>query len=172
MKPFAGWAHRTLFHDLAMIAQAHLTQLETIRCGQPEEAATAAHVDLDALWYMLAERPAELTGAPDAVERACAYVLLNLHRKITLEQTAREVAHLSASHFNKLFRESRGEAFGTHVQNLRLRRAEALLRDGLTDIYEIARRVGYSDTSRFGEHFKRKYGCSASTYRDAGPRPL
>lgn len=165
MKPFAGWGHRALFHDLEMIARAHVPQLETILHGDGDAAERAAHVDLDALWYMLAEQPAELTAEPDAIERACAYVLMNLHRKITLAQVAHEVAHLSASHFNKLFRERRGEAFGTYVQNLRLRRAEALLQEGIHDIHEISVRVGYTDTSRFGEHFKRRYGHPPSDYK-------
>jgi len=164
MKPFAGWAHRALFHDLEMIADAHTAQMEAIALGKPAAAERAAHVDLDSLWQMLAEQPADLSDDPDPVERACAYILLNLHRKITLEKIAREVAHLSASHFNKLFRESRGEPLGIHVQNLRLRRAENLLREGEGEINEIAARVGYTDPSRFGEHFKRRYGCPPSEY--------
>ena len=164
MKPFAGWAHRALFHDLEMIADAHTAQLEAIVLGKPAAAERAAHVDLDSLWQMLAEGPADLSDDPDPVERACAYILLNLHRKISLEKVAREVAHLSASHFNKLFRASRGEPLGVHVQNLRLRRAESLLREGEGEINEVAARVGYSDPSRFGEHFKRRYGCAPSEY--------
>ena len=164
IKPFAGWAHRELFRDLVFLAEAHEIELETIRSGDEDAAERAAHINLDCLWHMLAEQAAEPSGEADPVESVCGYVLLNLHRKLSFSFVAREVAHLSVGHFSKLFRQARGESFGSYVQNLRMRRAEAMLRSGQHEVGEIALRVGYSDTSRFGEHFKRAYGVAPSEY--------
>lgn len=164
-RPFAQWAQRALFHDLEMIAAAHEPQLETIRHADAAGAERAAQVDLDALWQMLTEQPAEASGLPDPVERACAYVILNLHRPLRLKDVARTVVHLSESHLAKLFRDSRGESFSAYVQTLRLRRAEDLLRSTNLPIGDIVQRVGYNDTSRFALHFRRAYGVSPSGCR-------
>ena len=166
MHDFVGWAHRVLFHDLQMIADGHAMQFEAISGGNPEIAERAAHLDLDSLWQMLTSQPAEPLGEPDAVERACAYILLNLHRSLRLQDVARDVVHLSSSHLAKLFRDRRGESFSAYVQTLRMRRAASLLRETTLPIQDIATRVGYVDVSRFTTHFKRFYGSVPSEYRN------
>lgn len=165
MHDFVGWAHRVLFHDLQMIADGHAMQFEAISGGNAEIAERAAHLDLDSLWQMLTSQPAEPLGEPDAVERACAYIMLNLHRPLRLQEVARDVVHLSPSHLAKLFRDRRGESFSAYVQTLRLRRAASLLHETTLPIQDIATRVGYVDVSRFTTHFKRLYGSAPSDFR-------
>ncbi len=164
-REFAAWSHRALFRDLHIIAEAHRAQYQTIAAGNPAAAEHAAHVDLDALWQMLTEQPAQAGDEADPVERVCGYVLLNLHRPLSLTGVAREVAHLSTSQLARLFRERRGESFSAYVQRLRLRRAETLLRETELAVADIAIRVGYSDSSRFIAHFHRHFGCTPNARR-------
>ncbi|MDR3707743.1 MAG: helix-turn-helix domain-containing protein [Capsulimonadaceae bacterium] len=162
---FAGWSHHALFRDLKMLAQSHDTQLKTIASGDAVAAQRAAQVDLDALWQILTEQPAEATGEADPVERVAAYVVLNLHRRLTLTEVARDVAFVSPSHLARLFRQRRNESFSTFVQGLRLRRAATLLQDVDSTVQVVADRVGYADMSRFTLHFRRLMGCTPSEWR-------
>lgn len=164
-REFAAWSHRTLFRDLQIIADAHTPQYQAIAAGNAVAAEHAAHIDLDALWQMLVEQPAEASAEADPVERVCGYVLMNLHRKISMTAVAREVAYLSPSHLARLFRERRKESFSIYVQRLRLRRAETLLENTDLPIGDIAFRVGYTDCSRFTAHFTRYFGVTPTGKR-------
>ena len=164
-RAFAAWSHRALFADLAMIADAHQTQYDTIASGAPAAAEHAAHVDLDALWQMLTETPAQFGGEVDPVERVRAYAILNLHRRLTLAGVARDVAYLSPSHLARLFRAGRQESFTNFVQGLRLRRAASLLESTDLSVQYISDRVGYGDISRFTLHFRRLFGSTPSEWR-------
>jgi AraC-like DNA-binding protein len=165
-REFAAWSHRILFRDLQIIADAHTPQYQTIANGNAVAAERAAHIDLDTLWQMLTEQPAEASDEADPVERVCGYILMNLHRKISLSQVARDVAHLSPSQLARLFRERRKESFSAYVQRLRLRRAETLLRETDLSITDISFRVGYTDSSRFTAHFSRYFGVTPSVKRE------
>ncbi len=164
-REFAGWSHRTVFRDLETIAQAHTAQVETILSGDAIAAERAAHVDLDALWQMLTEQPATKDDEVDPVERVCGYVILNLHRTLTLTGVAKDVAYLSPSHLARLFRVGRNISFTNYVQGLRMRRAASLLADTDLSVQSIADRVGYGDTSRFTLHFRREFGTPPSDWR-------
>jgi len=164
-RDFAAWSQRALFADLAMLADAHQTQYDHIASGSPSEAEHAAHVDLDALWQMLTDTPAERVGHVDPVERVCAYSILNLHTKLTLTAVARDVAFVSPSHLAKLFRDGRKETFTHFVQGLRLRRAASLLSETELSVQTISERVGYGDVSRFTLHFRRQFGKTPLDWR-------
>jgi AraC-like DNA-binding protein len=164
-REFAAWSHQALFRDLQIIADAHIPQFETIAAGNAKAAQQVAQVDLDAVWQMLVEQPVEASGEADVVERVCSYVILHLHRALSLELVAREVAHLSSGHLARLFQERRKESFTAYVRGLRMRRAANLLRETDLAVGQVASRVGYPDVSHFAAHFGRHYGVSPSAYK-------
>lgn len=166
---FAGWSHRYVFSDLSMVAETHLAQYEAIAMGDPRAAEHAAQVDLDSLWQIISERPALPEGAVDPVEKVRAYVILNLHRRLSLTAVAREVAYLSPSHLARLFREAHREPFSEYVEGLRMRRAASLLSSTDIPVQRISERVGYVDVSRFSAHFRRHYECTPSDWRKRMP---
>lgn len=163
---FAAWTHQALFRDLQIIADAHIPQYEAIAAGHSKAAQQAAQVDLDAVWQMLMEQPAEAAAEGDVVERVCSYVILHLHRSLSLETVAREVAHLSPGHLARLFQQRRKESFTAYLQGLRMRRAANLLRETDATVGQTALRVGYSDLSHFGEHFRRHFGVTPSAFKN------
>lgn len=171
MLPFVSWVQRTLYTDLLIVVETHESYGQAIVEGKPELAEYLARIDFDSLWQMLLEQPTGAADEEDPVERVCAYVLLNLHRRLTLEQIARDVAHLSPSHLAKLFREYRKESFSDYVQRLRIRRAANLLRYTQNSVVEIAARVGYLDASRFILHFRRVYELSPAEWRQQNGLP-
>ena len=48
--------------------------------------------------------------------------------------------------------------FQGFLQNMRMEKAAELLSQTGLSVGRVAQRVGYRDLSRFGQHFKRKYG--------------
>ncbi|MCA1568320.1 MAG: helix-turn-helix transcriptional regulator [Acidobacteria bacterium] len=72
---------------------------------------------------------------------------------------------LSIWYLARLFKKNTGINFGEHLRNLRLKKAEKLLRDTVLSIKEIAAAVGYKHVSDFDHHFKSAYGMRPSEYR-------
>lgn len=76
-----------------------------------------------------------------------------------------DLAAMSATHFSKAFRAATGVSPLQYVIATRLEMASILLKTSKLTVAEIAWRVGYQDISRFGQHFKRKYGTTPAAFR-------
>ena len=76
-----------------------------------------------------------------------------------------EQFHLSESYFSQLFKDLSGESFSAYLENLRLSRAQELLRDTRLDIEEIAQQVGYFNSTTFRRAFKRMAGISPTAFQ-------
>ena len=59
-----------------------------------------------------------------------------------------------------------GTSFRAELDQLRRRRAEALLGEGNLTIAEVGVEIGYPDAAVFSRTFRRWHGCSPSEYRD------
>jgi transcriptional regulator GlxA family with amidase domain len=82
---------------------------------------------------------------------------------------ARTLPRIDKACLSRLFREHSGESFQAYLQRLRLEKAEELLRESRLPVASISRRVGYRDVSRFGQHFRHRFGASPSRYRRSLP---
>lgn len=82
----------------------------------------------------------------------------------TLNKMAKQTG-LSIWYLPRLFKKNTGISFGEYLRNLRLEKAEKLLRDTTLSIKEIAAAVGYKYVSDFDHHFKSAYGLRPSEYR-------
>lgn len=97
------------------------------------------------------------------LRRVRAFVEENLDSRITLEAAA-EVAGMSPSHLATFFRATVGRTFHQWRSDLRLDRAEALLRERNYSVHEVARRVGVSRRTLL-RMFKRRHGFGPAEYR-------
>lgn len=88
----------------------------------------------------------------------------NLHRKITLTQTA-QVACLSLAGLNYRFKKSMGLTPMEYLTVMRLKKAEALLHHTKMPIAGIAALCGYESPFYFSNTFKKHRGESPSEYR-------
>lgn len=90
---------------------------------------------------------------------------------LTLDAVAKAV-YVSRWHLSRIFREQTGRRFVEYLTNLRLERSAALLADTEQPIAEIARQVGYRESSHFHRTFKRWAGTSPSRYRRLRREPV
>jgi len=167
----SGFHRRTFdecFPDARFLIEEHANLVETVLQGDPAAAEDAARSHVEAVWYRIAEPPADSCGAADALQRAAAHLAFSLARPLRLEEVAAKVAFTSAGNLSRLFRQRYGMGFQAYLQKLRMEKAAELLRATRLPVARVARRVGYSDVSRFGQHFKRHLGITPTQHRSPG----
>ena len=84
--------------------------------------------------------------------------------ELRLQGISSEV-NLSQSRFEHLFSQELGQPYKKYLKNLRLQKAQELLRDWRLRISEIAYRVGYANPSNFSRDFKKVYQYAPLEYR-------
>ncbi|WP_395746056.1 helix-turn-helix domain-containing protein [Prosthecobacter sp.] len=156
------------FPDARVLADEHEHLVETIALGDPAAAEDAARNHVEAVWFRLAERK-QTAADPhgDPLQRTTAHLPFRLHCPLKLTDVANKIAFTSPGNLSRLFRQRHGLSFQAYLQKLRLEKAAELLRTTQLPISRIAKRVGYNDVSRFGQHFKRMFDSSPKTYRSS-----
>lgn len=76
-----------------------------------------------------------------------------------------DMLHLSATYFSSLFKKETGTSFISYLTDIRLTKAEELLRETNKKTYEITELIGYQEANYFSYVFKKKYGISPINYR-------
>ena len=154
------------FPDVRILREEHEHLVETIMLGDPAAAEDAARSHIEAVWFRLAEQNDTAAGQKsDPLQRTMAHLAFRMHCPLRLTEVAQHVAFTSAGNLSRLFRQQHGLGFQAYLQKLRLEKAAELLRSTRLPVARIARRVGYHDVSRFGQHFKRLLGLSPVRYR-------
>jgi two-component system response regulator YesN len=77
---------------------------------------------------------------------------------------------ISAPYLGRLFHGAVGKSFTTYLNELRLRRAEELLRYTSLPASEIAARIGYANVNYFYTLYKKYRGCYPSESKARGGR--
>lgn len=77
---------------------------------------------------------------------------------------------LSPAYFSRLYRKKMGESFIVALTNIRMQKAEALLREG-TSVAAAATRCGYQSAKYFADAFRQHFGVSAHQYPQEESRP-
>ncbi len=76
-----------------------------------------------------------------------------------------DLIHVSEGRFYHIFKESAGMAPLQYINEVRLRKAMNLLKQGDYTATEVADAVGFSDYNHFGRLFRRFFGCTPSEVR-------
>ncbi len=141
-----------------------------------------ASFDLPLFYYTLAEKllrsqqqvdrrlariPATRRSTREELYRrltlAHQYIRENFTTDLQLDDIAR-AALLSKYHLLRTYKEVYGATPYRQVLDLRLQRAEALMRQDLS-LEEVAFRLGFSDRRAFAKAFRKRYGKAPSIYR-------
>jgi AraC-like DNA-binding protein len=113
--------------------------------------------------YIVSQNLVRLRGN-ELVEEAMSFIRANLHRPLSLAEVARHI-HRSQSTVSHTFKAQTGKAFKQVLIEMKLDRAEELMRDnsGLT-VSEIARLVGYEDAFHFSSLYSKHRHYPPSEY--------
>lgn len=151
--------------DLNVLVELHRPILDDIVAGDATSARQSVSAHFNPVWYRMAAHGSSIPLERDPLSLARAYLDLHMRQSPQLENVARQICCISASHLARLFRQGLGMSFTAYLRKIRLERAAAMLVESETSIGEIARRVGYRDPSRFAEHFRGSYGVTPHKYR-------
>jgi AraC family transcriptional regulator, arabinose operon regulatory protein len=75
------------------------------------------------------------------------------------------LVNLSPSRFRHLFKEETGKTTTQYLRELRLQRAEFLLRTTFLSIKEVMNAAGVTSMSHFVQYFKQRHGETPTAYR-------
>ncbi len=154
------------FPDARVLIEEHEHLVETIAAGDSAAAEDAARSHVEAVWFRLAERQHQAGNAnADPLQRAASHLAFRMHCPLRLTVVAKEVAFTSPGNLSRLFRLRYGLSFQGYLQKLRMEKAAELLSTTRLPIASVARRVGYRDVSRFGQHFKRRFRSTPRQWR-------
>ena len=92
------------------------------------------------------------------------FIEQNLSSSMTLTELA-AMADVSRFHFSRAFKAATGESPYQYVLRRRVERAKMLLADSQMPLDDVARSVGFHDTSHFQRAFKLRVGTSARRFR-------
>ncbi len=101
---------------------------------------------------------------PAVVAQVEAFMQRNLQRPLSRADLAK-VAHLSATHLARIFRQTTGRTLTERLIELRITSAKQLLLESTLPVSEISFQVGYSSFSHFAHLFHQKVGVSPTEYR-------
>ena len=95
---------------------------------------------------------------------AIKYIHNNLDVPIKIETMAKEIG-VSTSSIYKIFKVTVKEAPSEYIQKIKLMKAKKLLCYSSNSMEEIARSLGFSDSSHFSRAFSKEFGIPPSKYQ-------
>lgn len=91
--------------------------------------------------------------------------LENNYKDVTLNDCIRQFGH-NMNYFNRIIKTKTGMTFSAFVRNIKLEKAEFLLKTTDLLVEEIARQVGYENLTYFYKIFRKKYGLTPHNLRN------
>ena len=102
--------------------------------------------------------------APWRAKKIDRFIAENLDRKLSLEILA-PLVRLSCSHFARACRNTFGLPLRQLVLRRRIERAQALMRDTLTPLSQVALACGFADQAHFSRLFRQTVGTTPRQWR-------
>lgn len=109
----------------------------------------------------------EQQAAGPSVQQALALMEARYAQPLSLHELAEEL-QLSPGYLSLRIKQQTGLNFSEYLMQIRLRRAQQLLRETDIRIVQVAAMVGYTDQFYFSRLFKRATGMTPSEYRRQG----
>jgi transcriptional regulator GlxA family with amidase domain len=102
------------------------------------------------------------------VHEAKAMLGQHLEQEVDLEVMAKKLS-VGYHWLRRAFRQETGQSLHQYRLQLRLSRAKVLLKNSDSTVEQIAQQTGFTDPYYFSQIFKRKTGCSPTSWRKAEP---
>ena len=111
------------------------------------------------------KRPEDRVQLRMQIDRVIQFLHAHFSQKLTVDVMA-EQAHLSPSHFSRLFKEETGVTPGDYLMRLRLNKAKQMLMQGEKRVIEVALDCGFSSPSHFSTAFQQQYQTTPKKFMD------
>ena len=98
------------------------------------------------------------------VSEILEYINTHFNEKLTLTELAHR-CYYHPKYFSRIFKKYYGITVSGYIQKLRLEHGKQLLENSVLSLEEIARDLGYSDSTAFYKNFKKVYNISPGEYR-------
>ena len=106
-------------------------------------------------------------GYYDQIRHAVQQYVQENYRDATLESAALTVS-MSPNYLSRIFKRKTGQSFSEYLTEVKMKKAEELLRDIELKIYEISFEVGYDNPKNFTRAFKQYSGKTPREFRESG----
>lgn len=120
-------------------------------------------VDLCGRLYEYQKKNPIKNNVHPVVSSTLLYISENYDNKITLKQLAGN-ADCSVAYLSRIFKEHTGKTIYNHIINIRIKKAQLLLRDGY-NVTEACYLCGFDDCSNFISTFKKIVGKTPNEWR-------
>lgn len=170
-----GWRSHRL--HLAPAARGEIENFvrEVTRELNASDASPAARILARVLFFRLLVALAQVWNESAPCEKVAEYRQVEIAdmirfceahfaQAISVPQLAAKM-FLSPSRFSKIWKQEMGVSPGEYLRDLRLRRAQTLLKTTTRSASEIALDCGFSDAAQFSRAFKKSFGVSPREYR-------
>lgn len=114
---------------------------------------------------LLDDIPMERNKDSDIIAEVQKDILQNYNNKLQLASYASKY-FVNANYLSQLFKQETGKSFTQYLLDVRLMKAEYLLKETDFTINEISGQVGYPDYGHFSKIFKKHRGVSPQNYRN------
>lgn len=117
---------------------------------------------------ILLQSESEFINQKDSLSKemdyAAKYIDNHIGKQISISNLAKKSGY-SLTYFTKKFKKAFGCTPSEYISNLKIEKAQSLLRDQNLTVAEVAYLLGFSDTSYFSNFFKLKTGLYPAYYR-------
>ena len=92
------------------------------------------------------------------------FLELNYMRRLSQQECA-DYFHMNKDYLSRAFKKHTGIGMAKYLNNIRIRKAQELLKSTDLQVMEIADQVGYFDSKYFSRQFKLATGMTPAQYR-------
>jgi len=164
-KPMAQWRGRLpVVNGPSVYALMKQVILESLGVHHPLRAAGLTMQLLGEIDLGLSSAATQAGAHWPALRRAAQQVVGQPDHELDLHALAHG-AHLSLSHFRKLFRQTHGESPRTMHARARMQKACELVLHSGWSLTKVAAQLGFSTVHNFSRAFKREVGVPPRAYR-------
>ncbi|HVI41091.1 MAG TPA: helix-turn-helix domain-containing protein, partial [Anaerovoracaceae bacterium] len=103
----------------------------------------------------------------ELIEKSLIYMSKHYARCLSLADVANHV-NVSSAYLSRLFSKETGLSFVDHLNQIRISKAQELLKDRKIRINEVADQVGYTNAKYFSQVFRKIIGCTPYDFKIKG----
>lgn len=136
---------------VALCSEDTRENIKTLLCSEVREVIELMH-------------PTTIKYSP-VIQQIISYVNENYYEEVSLKTLAQKY-HINTSYLGQIFTKEVGCSFSEYLNRTKNMKAKELILNTNMKINDIAKKVGYLDTSYFYRKFKKYYGVCPSTLRN------